>query len=79
MHFKKVFDVLDKENSVYAPNTNSVIKPWVDFEKVGTLKIFNSQPYINDVIISDEVRRALKRKHLDDGIEFMPVYCVIKE
>lgn len=79
MHFKKVFDVLDKENSVYAPNTNSIIKPWVDFEKVGTLKIFNSQPYINDVIISDEVRRALKRKHLDDGIEFMPVYCVIKE
>ena len=79
MHFKKVFDVLDKKNTVYAPNTNSVIKPWVDFEKVGTLKIFNSQPYINDVIVSDDLRRAIKRKHLDDGIEFMPVYCEIKE
>ena len=79
MHFKKIFDVIDKENTVYVPGTDSIIKLRVDYNKVKGLKIFNSQPYINDVILSDDVRKAIMRNHLDDGIEFMPVYCVIKE
>lgn len=76
MHFKKIFDVIDTLRTTYVPNTDSIIKLCVDYEKVKNLKIFNSRPYINDVIVSDELRRAIKRKHLDDGIEFYPVYCV---
>lgn len=79
MHFKKIFDVIDKENTIYVPGTNSIIKLRLDYDKVKDLKIFNSQPYINDVILSDDVRKVIKRNHLDDGIEFMPVYCLIKE
>lgn len=78
MHFTKIFDVIDEDNTIYVPNSNSIIKLWLDYDKVKDLKIFNSQPYINDVIVSDDIRRLLKRKHLDDGIEFMPVYCEIK-
>lgn len=76
MHFKKIFDVIDPLRTTFVPNTDSIIKLCVDYEKVHGLKIFNSRPYINDVIVSDELRRAIKRKRLDDGIEFYPVYCV---
>lgn len=75
MHFTKVYDVIDEKHTVYVPGTDAIIKLRVDYNKVKDLNIFNSQPVINDVIISDKVRRELKRNKLDDGIEFLPIYC----
>lgn len=75
MHFTKIFDVIDKENTVYGPGDNNIIKPRLLFEKVKNLKIFNSQPMINDVIISNDVRKAIIKNKLDAGIEFWPIFC----
>ncbi len=75
MHFKRVFDVIDKERTVYLPGTETIIKPWVDYEKVKDLEIFNSRPLINDVIVSARIRKEIRKNKLDDGLEFMPVYC----
>ncbi|EJX04898.1 hypothetical protein EVA_06996, partial [gut metagenome] len=44
--------------------------------KVKELKIFNSQPVINDIIVSKEVYKAIKKNKLDLGLEFMPIYCL---
>lgn len=79
MHFRKVFDVVDTQHSTYVPNTDSIIKLCVDYTKVKDLQIFNSNSYSNDVILSNELRLAIKRNHLDDGIEFYPIYCVKEE
>lgn len=76
LHFKKIFDVIDKENTVYVPGTDSIIKVRVDYNKVKKLKIFNSQPVINDIIVSKEVYKAIKKNKLDLGLEFMPIYCL---
>ena len=76
LHFKKIFDVIDKENTVYVPGTDSIIKVRVDYKKVKELKIFNSQPVINDIIVSKEVYKAIKKNKLDLGLEFMPIYCL---
>ena len=75
MHFKIVFDVIDEKRTLYVPGTDSIIKLRLDYNKVEKLKIFNSRPYVNDVIVSEDVRKAIKRHHLDDGIEFLPIYC----
>ena len=47
----------------------------LDYNKVKDLKVFNSQPAINDIIVSDEVRKSIKKNKLDLGLDFMPVYC----
>lgn len=75
MHFKKIFDVIDTKNTLYVEGTDSVIKLKLDYNKVKDLKVFNSQPAINDIIVSDEVRKSIRKKKLDLGLEFMPVYC----
>ena len=61
LHFKKIFDVIDKENTVYVPGTDSIIKVRVDYNKVKELKIINSQSVINDIIVSKEVYKAIKK------------------
>ena len=48
----------------------------LDYDKVKDLHLFNSQPSISDVIISDEIRHQLKKEKLDEGIEFVPITCV---
>lgn len=75
MHFKKIFDVIDTKNTLYVEGTDSVIKLKLDYNKVKDLKVFNSQPAINDIIVSDEVRKSIRKNKLDLGLEFMPVYC----
>ena len=74
-HFKKIFDVIDTKNTLYVEGTDSVIKLKLDYNKVKDLKVFNSQPAINDIIVSDEVRKSIRKNKLDLGLEFMPVYC----
>lgn len=73
MHFKKIYDVIDPKNTVYVEGTNSIIKLRLDFQKAKDLNVFNSQPIINDVIISDKIYKAIKKNKLDLGLEFLPV------
>ena len=75
MPFKKYFQVIDTAKTIYAEATDSVLKLKLDYNKVKDLKVFNSQPAINDIIVSDEVRKSIKKNKLDLGLDFMPVYC----
>ena len=75
MHFKTMFDVIDTENTIYVEGTDSVLKLKLDYNKVKDLKVFNSQPAINDIIVSDDIRKSIKKNKLDLGLDFMPVYC----
>lgn len=75
LHFKKIFDVIDRNNTIYVGGTDSIIKLRVDYGKVKNLKIFNSQPIINDIIISEDVYKAIRKNKLDLGLEFIPIYC----
>ena len=75
LHFKKIYDVMDREHTIFVEGTDAIIKVALDAEKVKDLKIFNSQPAIRDVIVSEDVRRAIKKNRLDEGLDFLPIYC----
>jgi hypothetical protein len=75
MHFKKIFDVIDKQNTIYVEGTDSIIKLRLDSNKVNGLKIFNTQPAVNDIIVSEDVYKAIKREKLNLGLDFMQIYC----
>lgn len=76
LHFKIIFDVLDVENTIYIPGTSSVIKACLSQTKVENLHIFNSRPVINDVIISEKLRKDMKKFKMNIGIELTQVRCV---
>jgi hypothetical protein len=79
MHFKIIFDVLDLENSVYLDlddGSKSLVKPCLSYEKVKGLNIFNSRPYINDIIVSNKLRKEIKKKKLDLGMVFSEIRCI---
>ena len=61
VHFKKIYDVIDEDNTVFGP-TGSVIKLRVDYAKVKNLHVFNSGPYINDLIVSTKVYKEIKKR-----------------
>lgn len=73
IHFTKIFDVIDIQNSVKIPGINSIVKPWIDYEKAKNLDFFNSIARINGIIVSDNMKRMMKKRNLDLGIEFCPV------
>jgi hypothetical protein len=75
MHFLKVYDVIDKNATVYVPGTDDIIKVRLDYEKVKELDVFNAQPIVNDFYVSEKVRRVLKKNQLDIGVELCPIYC----
>ena len=77
MHFTKIFDVIDRKHSIYTEGTDSIFTLRLDYEKAKSLNVFNSQPVINDVIVSEQVRKSIKKNKLDLGIEFMPIACGI--
>ena len=69
-------DVIDAKNTIYVKGTtDSILKLRLDYDKVKHLNVFNSQPNISDVIVSDEVHKSIKKNKLDFGLEFMPIYC----
>ena len=74
MHFTKIFDVIDKKHTVYVDGTDCVIKMALDYNKCKDLHIFNTRPVVNDVIVSGEVRRMLRKYKLDLGIEFWQIH-----
>ena len=73
MHFKIIYDVIDTKKTVYVPGTDIIIKVRIDQEKAKGLKVFNSQPAINDIIVSEDVYQAIKKKKFDTGVEFVLV------
>ncbi len=73
MHFKIIYDVIDKEKTVYVPGTDIITKVRIDLEKAKGLKVFNSQPAINDIIVPEEVYQAIKQKKFDTGLRFVLV------
>ena len=73
MHFKIIYDVIDTKKTVYVPGTDIIIKVQIDQEKAKGLKVFNSQPAINDIIVSEDVYQAIKKKKFDTGVEFVLV------
>ncbi len=75
MHFKIIYDVIDTLKTIYVNGTDSIIKLRLDDNKVKNLKVFNSQPAVNDVIISEDVCELIKKQKLDIGLDFMPIYC----
>lgn len=62
MHFKKIFDVIDRKKTIYVEGTDSILKLRLDYDKVKSLNIFNSQPVINDIIVSEQVKKSIKKK-----------------
>ena len=79
LHFKKIFDVVDKKHSVYIPGTKSLVKLAVDKKKVEGLHIFNSSTYINAIIVSEELFKAIKKNKLYMGLDHTVVPCYIDE
>ncbi|GHT79472.1 hypothetical protein AGMMS50262_23210 [Bacteroidia bacterium] len=71
IHFKKIFDVIDNENSVWI--VDSIAKPWIDYNKAKDLDFFNSSARINGIIVSDKMKKLIKKNKLDAGIEFWEV------
>ncbi len=69
VHFTKIYDVIDKENTVYGPAGN-IIKLRVDYNKVKDLHVFNSQPIISDINISAKVYKEIKKRKLGLGTSF---------
>lgn len=76
IHFTKIFDVIDPENTVYIPDTNSIIKVCLSQAKVENLHIFNSRPIINDIIISEKMRKEMKKHRMNVGIELTQLRVV---
>lgn len=71
IHFKTIFDTIDKKNSIWAGN--SITKPHVDYDKAKDLDFFNSSYAINSIIISDKMKRLMQQRKLDAGIDFVKV------
>jgi len=71
IHFNIIFDVIDEKNSVWI--VNSIAKPFIDYEKAKDLDFFNSKARINGIMVSDKMRKLMKNRKLDTGIEFAKV------
>lgn len=74
MHFKCIFDVTDKENTVYAEGgTGIILRLRIDKDKVRNMHVFNKVDSINNVFISEKVRHAIVENNLNLGIAFLRV------
>jgi hypothetical protein len=75
LHFRLIFDVIDKKNTIYFDGLDTILKMKLDYEKVKTLNVFNSRPAVNDIIVSKDVHDAIKQRKLTSGLDFVPVFC----
>lgn len=71
IHFKIIFDVIDNENSVWVGS--SIAKPCIDYKKAKGLDFFNATNAINEIMVSDKMKKLMQQKKLDTGIEFKKV------
>lgn len=69
LHFEKKHDVIDKKHTFSVGGTP--IYACISLKKVGTLQVFmiKQDPYF--IYVTNEVRKALKKRNLDKGIEFV--------
>lgn len=72
VHFLKIYDVVDEENTIYDP-PGWIMKLRIDKSKVKNLHVFNSQPHINDLIVSAKLYKDIKRRNLHFGISFVSI------
>jgi hypothetical protein len=75
IHLKTIFDVSDKENSVWV--VNSITKPCIDYNKAEDLDFFNASNAINEIMVSDKMKKMMQKNKLDIGIEFKEVPYVL--
>lgn len=78
VHFKKIYDVTDEENSTYDP-PGWITKLCVDYNKVKDLHVFNSGPNGGNLIISSDVYKEMKKRRLTFGISFCTIPCKNKD
>lgn len=78
LHFKKIYDVIDEENSTYDP-PGWIIRLRVDYSKVKNLHVFNSKPLANDLIVSTKVYKEIKKRKLNFGTSFGIHFCLNKD
>lgn len=70
IHFTKIFDVIDEVHSKRIPETGAITVPCIDYEKAKDLDFFNSTAYSDGFIVSDKIKKLMKKRGLDVGIEF---------
>ena len=77
LHFLKIHDVIDEEHSVYYDRNDksTLIKPAFSIAKVKGHHLFNSRPYINDVNVSEQLYKEIKKNKLNLGISFQTIRC----
>jgi hypothetical protein len=68
---KIIFDVIDTKNSVWI--VDSIAKPCIDYQKAKDLDFFNASNAINEIMVSDKMKKLMQEKNLDTGIEFKEV------
>lgn len=68
-HFKIIFDVIDVEHSKIIPETGSITVPCIDYEKAKDLDFFNSSAYMDTFIVSDKIKREMKKNGWDYGLQ----------
>jgi len=76
IHFKIVFDVIDEVNSVRIPSTKSIAIPYIDYNKAKDLDFFNHTARFNDIIVSDKMKKLMKQRNLDTGIDFVKIHYI---
>ena len=77
LHFLKIHDVIDEEHSVYYDRNDksTLIKPAFSIAKVKGHHLFNSRPSINDVNVSEQLYKEIKKNKLNLGISFQTIRC----
>lgn len=75
LHFTRWCDVRNEQMTTLMPRSKYPSRMVLDYEKVCNLSIFNSDSYHLSILVSDEVRRAMKREKMHVGIEFNPLEC----
>lgn len=75
LHFTRWCDVRNEQMTSFMPRSKYPARMVLDYEKVCNLTIFNSDSYRISFLVSDEVRRAMKREKMHVGIRFDPVEC----
>ena len=59
----------------YTNTKNTLIKPAFSIAKVKGHHLFNSRPYINDVNVSEQLYKEIKKNKLNLGISFQTIRC----
>jgi hypothetical protein len=70
LHFTEIFDVIDLGHSKILPSTGDIAVPAICYEKAKDLDFFNSIAYKDCFIVSDKLRKEMKKRGLDRGMQF---------